>query len=100
LYVFGQKLSKRDKLGIHSIIEKTCIDVLSLSIESAYKSQANKKIPLELLRIKIGVLQNLVRTENELGILDEKTYFRFSAQIVEISKMANGWINYINTKSA
>ncbi|MFA6227359.1 MAG: hypothetical protein WC631_02705 [Candidatus Paceibacterota bacterium] len=76
------------------------MDILSLSIESAYKKEALKIPPLVLLRIKVGLLQNLIRTENELKILDDETYLRFSAQIVEISKMASGWINYMNAKPA
>jgi hypothetical protein len=55
---------------------------------------------LELLRIRIGLLQNLIRTENELCIIGEKSYLHLSSQIIEISKMANGWLNYINTKGA
>lgn len=96
----GHKLSKRDKLGIHSHSEKVCIEVLSLAVESALKSQSTKKESLELLRIKIGILQNLIRTENELGIIEEKSYFHLSGQMIEISKMANGWLNYITQKGA
>ena len=82
-------------MGIHSVVEKICIEILSLAIESALKSKIAKKESLELLRIKIGVLQNLIRTENELGIIEQKSYFYLSGQIIEISKMANGWLNYI-----
>ena len=32
----------------------------------------------------------------ELKIIDTKTYLRLSEQLVEISKMANGWISYIS----
>ena len=81
-------------------MEKTCIEILSLALESALKPKFSKKESLELLRIKIGLLQNLVRTENELGIISQKSYFYLSSQMIEISKMANGWLNYINTKGA
>ena len=100
LYVLGHKLSKRDKLGMHSFVEKVCIEILSLAIESALKPKLAKKESLELLRIKTGLLQNLIRTENELGIIEQKSYFLLSSQIIEISKMANGWLNYINKKEA
>lgn len=100
MYVLSQKLSKRDKLGIHALVEKTCIEILSLAIESALKSKIAKKESLELLRIKINILQNLIRTEKELCIIGENCYLHLSNQIIEISKMANGWLNYINTKGA
>lgn len=91
----SKKFSKRDKLGIHTIIENLCIEILSLAIEAALKPAGLKLSILEILRIKIGVFQNLIRTENELGIIDDKIYVRISAQIVEISKMTNGWINFV-----
>jgi len=100
LYVASAKLSKRDKLGIHAIIEKTCIDILSLAIEASLKPKITKKESLEILRIKIGLLQNLIRTEYELEIIDQKRYLYLSSQTIEISKMANGWLNYVNTKGA
>jgi hypothetical protein len=96
----SQKLSKRDKLGIHSKIENLCLEILSLSIETSLKSGISKKIPLELLRIKISIIQNLIRTENELKIIGDKSYLHLSVQVTEISKMTNGWLNYINTKGA
>ena len=100
MYVASAKLSKRDKLGIHAIIEKTCIDILSLAIEASLKPKITKKESLEILRIKIGLLQNLIRTEYELEIIDQKRYLYLSSQTIEISKMANGWLNYVNTKGA
>lgn len=47
---------------------------------------------VEIARIKGSVLQNLIRTEHELGIIDERTYIRLSEQLVNISKDLNGWI--------
>lgn len=74
------------------------MEILSLAIEAAFKSRANKRESLEKMRIKIGVLQNLLRTENELKIIEDKTYQRLSEEITEISKMNNGWLNYIAPK--
>jgi hypothetical protein len=54
---------------------------------------------LETLRIKTNVLKNLVRTEYEIKVIDTKTYLRISGQLVEISKMTNGWINFVTEKS-
>ena len=55
---------------------------------------------LEILRIKVEILKHLVRTEHELEIIDMKTYLRLSEQLIEISKMTNGWINFVTQKGA
>ena len=93
IYSTSEKLSKRDKLGIHTIIESLCLEILSLSVESAFKPRNQKKPVLEGLRIKLEILKHLVRTEHELKVIDAKTYLRLGEQIVTISKMVNGWIN-------
>lgn len=100
IYSISGKLAKRDKLGIHSLIETKVINILSLVIESAFKARSQKQSFLETTRVQIEVLKHLIRTEHELGILDMKTYIRISGQIIEISKMTNGWISYITQKEA
>jgi len=52
------------------------------------------------MRVQIEILKHLIRTEHELNILDLKTYIRLSEQIIEISKMTNGWISYITQKES
>ena len=94
LHNIGQKLPKRDKLGIHATIETHCVEVLSLAVEAAFRQRQLKLPLLEKLRVRIEVLKHLVRTEHELNIIDEKAYFRLSEQAIEISKMTNGWIAY------
>lgn len=74
------------------------MEILSFAIESAFQSRLDKKFTLQKLRIKTGVLQNLVRTENELKIIDDKTYLRISEQIIEISKQNNNWLNSLITQ--
>jgi len=74
------------------------VEILSFAIESAFQSRLDKKFTLQKLRIKTGVLQNLVRTENELKIIDDKTYLRISEQIIEISKQNNNWLNSLITQ--
>lgn len=69
--------------------------MLLLAVESAFKPKHQKKIPLEELRIKIEILKHLVRTEHELEIIDSRTYLRLSEQLIEISKMTNGWLNFV-----
>ncbi len=98
IYCISGKLSKRDKLGIHSHVETLCLEVLSFSVESAFKSKEQKMSSLEKLRLKIEVLKHIIRTEKELGIVDDKTYIRLAEQLVEISKMTNGWIRSLTQK--
>jgi len=94
LYTIGQKLPKRDKLGIHALVEALCIEILALAVKGAFQSRQIKLGTLELLRVKIEVLKHLVRTEYELGVTQEQTYLRFAEQLVGISKETNGWIGY------
>lgn len=72
--------------------------MLSLAIEAAFKPKDRKLPVLEMLRIKTEVLKNLIRAEEEIGIIELKTYVRISEQAVEISKMVNGWIAFITQK--
>lgn len=94
IYTIGHKLPKRDKLGIHALVEALCIEILALAVKGAFQSRQIKLGTLELLRVKIEVLKHLIRTERELVITDEKTYLRLAEQLVVISKETNGWIVY------
>ena len=76
------------------------MELLSLSVESAFTPKIQKKFILEKLRIKTEVLKQIIRTEYELRIIEEKIYLRLSEQLIEISKMTNGWINFITQKGA
>lgn len=100
MYLVGNKVSKRDKLGIHKIIENTCLEVLKLLLQASFENQSEKISSLEKSRVQIEVLKNLVRTEHELKIIQEKTYIDISVRLVEISKMTNGWIQYIKKQKS
>lgn len=78
--------------------EKILLNCLTLAVEAAFNAKMAKRIPIERLRVLISVVKNLARTENELRIIDDKTYIRFAEQLVEISKMASGWLSYITQK--
>lgn len=73
---------------------------MSLTIEAMFGQRQEKIVPLKLARIETEILKNLVRSEHELGIIDERTYMRVSAVLVEISKMISGWIGYVAQKGA
>ncbi|TSC67878.1 MAG: hypothetical protein G01um101472_291 [Parcubacteria group bacterium Gr01-1014_72] len=76
-----------------------CVKILTLAVETAFKARSQKLVTLEILRVQIEILKHLIRTEQELEIIDVKMYLRLSEQLVEISKMANGWINFVTQKA-
>ena len=99
LYVLGNKLSKRDKLGIHRTIEKTTLRILSQTLHATFAHGIQKIAALETLRIDIEALKLLIRTEHELRIISEKTYFILSHHCIEASKMTNGWLKSLKNKT-
>jgi hypothetical protein len=96
IYTIGHKLNKRDKLGIHKTVEDNLLNLLQFLIEAAFIPRQEKLKTLEKARIQGEILKHLIRTEYELKVLDEKTYFRIVKDAIEISKMLNGWIVYIS----
>lgn len=99
IYIVGNKLSKRDKLGIHVVIEESILKILILSIKATFIENSKKLPYLEEVRTNIESTKILIRTEHELGIIPEKTYFIISHYLIEASKMTNGWIKSIKTKT-
>ncbi len=95
IYQVGKKLPKCDKLGIHAEIERVTLDAMSGIIRAAFARKSQKTPILEEVRIALEVLKHLIRTEHELHIIEEKSYLRIAALIIETSKMANGWMKYV-----
>ncbi len=91
----GNKIPKRDRLGIHADIERITIEAMGNILHASFASKQKKNEILEKVRISIEILKHLVRTEYELKIIPEKTYIEISSLLIEISKMTNGWIKYI-----
>lgn len=85
---------------MHLKIEQLCLDIMSLSIEAAIMTGTAKIPVLRKIKIEIEVLKRLVRLENELNIINTNKYLKIESQLIEISKMANGWIKYLETKGA
>lgn len=74
-----------------------CIDILTIAIDAALTQREKKKALLHELRVKIETLKQLIRLMNDLGIIETKIYIFLEAQLQEISKMASGWIKYLET---
>jgi len=95
----GNKMNKRDKLGIHSYIEKEFLKTFSILIKSSILAKEEKYQTVKQARIEIEILKQLVRTEYELKIITEKVYLQIELKLQEISKMTNGWLKYLETQN-
>lgn len=95
-YLLGQRIAKRDRYGIHLKIEQLCLDTIELAITAALESRMTKVTTIAKFRIKIEVLKQLIRNAYELKILSEKIYLNLAGELREISKMASGWLRYLN----
>lgn len=88
-------MSKRDKLGIHRHIEETCLNLFDEIVNAALVAKPRKIPHLEMIRMQIEKLKHLVRLEYEMKIIFEKTYIQTQSELVEMSRMATGWLKYI-----
>lgn len=95
MYQTGNKLTKRDKLGIHAQIENIALEIMSDIINASISNKILKQTYLEHSRTSLEILKHLVRTEYELKIIDQKTYIRIEGLLIETSKQINGWLKYI-----
>ena len=91
LHTVGNKLPKREKLGIHQSIEKISLELLELSIEAVLLPRLEKHTLLYRIRRKVETLKHLVRIEQELHIISEKQYAVLADLLTDISMMATGW---------
>ncbi len=100
IYTIGQKLPKREKLGIHQTIERYSLELLTITVAASFTS-GKEKIPLlKKARIQVHLITHLIRTEYELGVFREEMYLKFSTLLVEIGKMFSGWITYETQKES
>lgn len=91
VYNTGTTLSKRNKFGIHSQIERITLECLMLAIDALLRP-SHEKIPLvQTIRRNTEVLKHLVRTEQEIGAIKESTYLHQIKILENISMMATGW---------
>ena len=100
IYFIGKQIPKRDRFGIHLKLEETCLDSIKLAVIAALETKEGKHRHVNELRINVEVMKHLVRTMSELAIIQTKTYLALEAELQEISKMANGWLKYLERKEA
>ncbi len=89
-------MPKRDKLGLQAVVEKTCVQMLGLSIRASLKTGIEKRETIRELRISTETLKYLIRAESELKIIKENQYLSLQEKLQEISKEATGWERYVN----
>lgn len=95
IHRIGNTLSKRDKLGIHRHIEETCLKLFDEIVTASLVAKVRKTPHLETIRMMLEKLKHLIRLEYEMKLITEKSYIQAQAELVEMSKMATGWLKYI-----
>jgi len=98
LYLLLRQIPKRDRFGIFLKIEGVFWEILELVVSAALESKTNKLPLLSKARIKVEVLKRLFRATYELNIIRDEKFLKFQSTLQEISKMINGWINYLKNK--
>ena len=68
---------------------------MELAIVASLESKANKLPLLNIARLKIELLKRLLRITWEIDVIESKKYLYFESELQELSKMTNGWINYL-----
>jgi len=89
-----------DRFGIYSKTENIIIDCLELAIAAALTERDKKDVLVKKLKIKIETGKRLTRLMWELKIITDKKYLVLEQKLQQISKMASGWIKYLNNKGS
>ncbi len=92
VYTIGKKISKADKLGIHTTLQNKILLAFECAVSAAFTDLVSKKFYLEKIRVLIEVSKHLLRTEHELSVIPENTYIRIAKLLVEASKMNAAWL--------
>jgi hypothetical protein len=96
LYRIGKTLPKRDHFGIHMKMENLSLAMLEAGINAQFAHERIKIPFLEKIRAAAEIEKHLIRTAWNVHVLAEKDYADLAVMLVEISKMTNGWIKYVN----
>lgn len=89
-----------DRFGIYSKIENIAVDCLELAIAAALTERDKKDVLVKKLKIEIETAKRLTRIIWELKIITDKKYLLFEQKLQQISKMASGWLRYLNNKGS
>lgn len=75
--------------------ENLLLEIFELSVSASFEIKHQKLFPLNSCRIKTEVLKRLFRIMLDLKIIEDKKYIELEFDLIEISKMTNGWIKYL-----
>ncbi|HAT73616.1 MAG: hypothetical protein US30_C0009G0043 [Candidatus Moranbacteria bacterium GW2011_GWF2_36_839] len=94
-YLLSSKVKKQDRFGIFLKTENLLLEIFELSVFASFEIKHQKLSPLNSCRIKTEVLKRLFRIMLDLKIIEDKKYIELEFDLIEISKMTNGWIKYL-----
>lgn len=85
-----------ERFGLYQKIENIVIDCLELGTLAALTARDKKSVTISKLKIQIEVAKRLTRLMWELKIITDKKYLLLEEKMMRISKMASGWMKYLN----
>lgn len=92
LYQNLKSIPKMDRYAWGERCERLALDILALSAEASFLGKTEKRTQVIALSRRIDLLKILLRLGDELSILDHKKYLARSGELLEIGKMAGGWL--------
>lgn len=93
---FLKLFPKTEKYSLGQKIENLILEIIELSLKTAYLPKQEKLAPLKEIDSKTNLLKILIRLTNETKSLDNKKYLILQEKLQEIGKMIGGWIKYIS----
>ncbi len=91
-YTISSSLPKKDRFTIGQKIENIILALIEDIITASQLPKSEKTSTFKKASVRLDVLKVLIRCCKDLKILDNKKYFLFESQILEIGKMLGGWI--------
>lgn len=77
-------------------MENIVVDCLELAIQAALTERDKKDVLVKKLKIRIETGKRLTRIMWELKIIVDNKYLCHEQRLQQISKMASGWLKYLN----
>lgn len=96
LYAHRNQVPKLDRFALYARIENVVLVCLETAIKAALTAKDKKLGFVQGVKINIEVGKRLTRLAWELKIIPDKKYILFEQQFQQASKMASGWIKYLN----
>lgn len=81
---------------MYAKIEEVVIVCLEGGIKAALTAKERKLNLVQDVKLHIEVAKRLTRLAWELKIIQDKKYILFEQRLQQASKMASGWIKYLN----